>query len=251
MTSQFLPLYRNNAKSELDELGADTGTRIDYAELLRRCQLYRIAGIAELLMSADTAAFRDGLLKSAENFAAGLSRVVPADIIVSRAAPLMDALAVGHADVARRIARHLAGKVWRTDYEYRDDHFYFQCLASLALGDSAGAEQHLVEWVADCADEDAGRHALMQALLAQDSGDDVFADALDLLLSQRRSYCRAMREAEAVPLEILDTEGRIFVEGMMWVVLAHQYGFATEPDYLFVPSLVFDSVVTPPLMSGL
>ncbi|NNF16557.1 MAG: hypothetical protein HKN70_07400 [Gammaproteobacteria bacterium] len=240
MTSQFLPVFRNNADYEIEELNVQGSVAHSFDELCDHSQLFRIRGIAEMLMTADARSFRKNLHLSAGCFARGLRNMALSSVIVSKSLPFLDAIAVQDLQLSSSIAKILKEGNLAADYEYPEDYYYYQYLVAHVLQEGGSTAACFARWAEEYGNEDDPRFMVVQAFEKDD--EESFHSAFDMLLQHRRDYCLHMRENEALGPEWLETEGRVFIEGIVWAVLAKERNYNMEKDYLFVPSIVFDAM---------
>lgn len=150
--------------------------------------------------------------------------------------PMLDALAAGDGGLARTIFASSPTQ-WRVGHEYEDDYCYAQIIGRLIAGDDAdGNLSPFVERLAAfAAGEPLPRLDVSRALIERSEGD--FGIAFTDLVTARHRQIERDREREQLEDAVVLANRQIFVEGLALLRLAGALGLATEPEYLFCPSL--------------
>jgi hypothetical protein len=106
MTSEFLPVFVQNAVEENEELLPDVvAGRADFQTILEFCQNFRMAGIGALFLGSAPKVFRQLLHHSGRAYAHFLTHADKGSTLTSKALPFFDAVASGDFDGASLIAR--------------------------------------------------------------------------------------------------------------------------------------------------
>ncbi|MFL5348292.1 MAG: Imm49 family immunity protein [Hyalangium sp.] len=237
MTSQFLPVFVNNALAENEELLPEVlSARCELGTVLTFCRNFRIAGIGELFLTATPRTFHRRLHQSSRAFAHFLSRADDARKRTSKALPFFDAIAAGDLDGAALIARD-SRRTWAQGEEYEEDFLFVEFLMQhfFLRASAADSQALLTRYAKALQDAEDIRLELCQALLAKD--EEAFNPALERFLSERQDHYEKLAEEGSVADEVRFTEGMLSVEGLALVRLAEAQGLTTEEDYLQVPSI--------------
>jgi hypothetical protein len=147
---------------------------------------------------------------------------------------LMDTLAAGEFDLARRIA-DLSPEEFRPGHEYEDDYCYVQLINGL-IGSGKGRSQPLLsEFEAYTEGEPSARLDLIRSLVtgSQDTFDGAFEK---LLLEHQRRIDAEIERGRFEDLHV-NADRRVFIEGLAILRLAEKLGLRTENEYLFCPSM--------------
>ncbi|MBZ4415082.1 Imm49 family immunity protein [Myxococcus sp. RHSTA-1-4] len=236
MTSQFLPVFVQNALEDNEELLPDVVEgRADFSAILEFCQNFRTAGIGALFLGSAPKVFRQMLHHSGRAYAHFLGYADPRTTLTSKALPFFDAVASGDFDGAALIARS-SRRSWAQGEEYEEDFLFAEFLMQqLFLGATPRAGADMLErYEAALQGSEDSRLAVCKALLDDDA--DGFNASLALFLSERGDLMAELNESGALMEEESATEGNLCVEGLALVRLAEHKGLETERDYLHVPS---------------
>ena len=232
------PLFRAEAYEEFDalrrKLSAETPT---HAFTLRMCSGIRMAGCYSLLIDADAETFSQCLHVSARAFEHFLGLIPEDQHVVSRAAPLLDALACLDFDGAFRISSQLSKK-WNRAMEYEEDFLFFQLLMELLFRsrDEGECRKLLEAYERVLEGKSDERLDVARALLDRDA--DAFDSALRALIDRHVDYYKRMRASGALPEVQLLSEGKVFVEGLALIRVAERHGLTVAPNYRLIPSSV-------------
>lgn len=246
MSTEFLPLFTKNAVLENEELVPDLlAGRLDHGEALTFCANFRIAGIADLFLTADPDGLQRFLAASGRAYGHQLTKLDPARKRTSRALPLFDALAAGDLDGAAAIAR-AATHTWVPDDEYEEDFLFLEWVMQRHLLDApkASTDALLVRWEACLQGADDPRLDVCRALEAMDA--DAFDSALDGYLRERQALYAERADNDSIAPEVTHTEGAFSVEGAALLRIADRLKLPTARDYPTVPSMARE-----PLPAGL
>lgn len=236
MQQSHLPIHVANAELELEELLEATGGGVHATQqqVLAVSRACRVVGIGELFMRGAAERFEAALRQSAEHALRALGSGRP--WLSSHIEPLLDALACGALDLARRMAAAW-GTTWVTPDEYEEDHLHAMMLKHhlASVPAQASSEAMLVRWKSLVSDEPDRRIALWQELL---NGDAVtFDPALEEFLGHEERRLLKLASHSALPPDEQLTSARLSVEGLAFIAIARRQGFALQPDYLLAPSL--------------
>jgi len=205
-------------------------------------RMFRRMGCGTLLAGGDTSFFFQGLFFAADAYLQLLERkerdpslADPYDLARGRAEPLLDALALGDAELVRRIDAR-AQTQYREGMEYEEDFWFFMLLPRL-LDPSVGEPETR---------EELGQmHQALQgivyprydAVVALARGDrEGFEAALEALTQAWASQMERDAESERGNPYALATESEIFVEGLALVRLARIRGMPTRQEYRLIPA---------------
>lgn len=248
MTSKLLPVIRATALIRLSDAvplvqRGKFGENGSIAELV--VELYKIAGICDLLHDGSGDAFLANLQKSGTACAFVLPHLPPESVAASKLSGFFSAAACGDGDAARAIARQ-ARDTWNSDIEHEDDFLYARFLMELFfLGATKTRLLALVDRLTEVTKgEPSALRDICRAMLAKDSAQ--FEEGFENWLGQRRAFYREQWESDQITEEEWATEGQISVEGIALVKLARKLGLTTQREYLFVPALVLDRDVQGP-----
>jgi hypothetical protein len=241
--SEFLDTHRDNARDLLhDTLPRLLSGSVTHAELLRICESYRVAGIVGFLLDADPDELHGRLFDAGRAYLFGLGAMTTDEVILSRALPLLDALACRDDRGALDIARLLTPVPWRADREY-DDDFYFMAWLAQWVREELADERKTTELVArtelltalEAVANGAPRAALARAL--EDRDEQTFSTALEALLDAYQAHQRLLLARGAVSDEVAATLPYLCVEGLALLELARRTGLRVELDHPAVPEL--------------
>jgi hypothetical protein len=237
MSTHFLPVYRSNATSELEDLVPTLLVgRPDLDATLGACQQFRIRGICSLFLEGRGTGLLQDLHRSGRAFLHALRAADDAAKLTSKAAPFFDAIASTDWECARQIAEHSRAS-WNPDEEYEDDFAYVRFLMLHFFLGGTPAEcatvltrfQTILDGAAD------PRLDVCAAFHHHDA--ELFERALGEVLEEHAARYRTLVDADAIPPEEVHTEGKLCVEGLALIRLAERGGFPLAADYLFVPSV--------------
>jgi hypothetical protein len=210
----------------------------------------RALAIITLLVKADSDFFYHNLIRSGRARLTYLERLRQAAIqddhfqCAGWYEPLLDAIAAGDFELARRIAG-LVSPAFRAGHEYEDDHCYAQIVHRLIQEPVPETElEPLMERFEAYLDGQASaRLDVINALAehSQDGFDAAFASLLDerglqIEADKKRGQ---LEEAHIVP------QRHVFVEGLALLRLAERRGLTTQPEYQYCPSLARVPMVAP------
>jgi hypothetical protein len=233
----FLPVIRSNTELDLMELlPVVEKPAVTLPEILMFCHLYRLRGIAALLLDADVERIHGDLRKSGQAFLHFLKSTAETNKLTSQADPFFDSVASKDFQCAREIAS-LSRTSWAVGEEFEDDFMYVYLLMKLFFLDCGNLEkQELLEHYRQISNpgEDP-RVAVCLALANVDASS--FDKALEGFLAHRQDRYKKLAAKEAVLPEDLATEGNISCEGLALIRLAESAGLVTQKEYLFIPSL--------------
>jgi hypothetical protein len=238
MTSEFLPVFVNNALAENEDLLPEVhSARCPLGTVLTFCRNFRIAGIGDLFLTATPRTLHKRLHQSSRAFVHFLSRADASLQRTSQALPFFDAIAGGDIEGAALIA-HDARHTWAQGEEYEEDFLFVEVLMQhfFLRASPADTQALLARYAKALQDAEDIRLELCRALLEKD--EEAFGQALQQFLSERHDHYELLAEKESVAEEVRFTEGLLSVEGLALVRLAEAQGLATEEDYLHIPSIV-------------
>ncbi|MCB9881260.1 MAG: immunity 49 family protein [Planctomycetes bacterium] len=248
MTTHLLPLHRDNALMEVEELLPEAiRGDLDLKRLLFLCEQYRIAAICDLFLMDDAARPLRWLHASGCAFVHGLRwiRERGMDVPISRCVPLLDAILCRDAQTAKAISELLTSCGFLPDLEYEEDHLYHRWIQGTVSDMPQPERDGLVERLAALAEDDP-RVELCRAL----DGRNVegFDQALDLMIDEHARRYRQLAEDERIAPEAAASLGQFFHEGAALIQLARTLGMTTQDDYRLVPSsmITFPSLAHDP-----
>jgi hypothetical protein len=202
----------------------------------------RTLAIVALLVKADSDKFYHNLIRSGMARETYLLRCQAEGRLddhqraSGRYEPLLDVIASGDLELARRIAS-LSPAEFRAGHEYEDDYCYAQILHRLVQ--LVPPEPEIVplldQFAAYLDGEDSARFDLCQALTNRDQG--AFDKAFAALLDERDAQIEAEKERGQLEEPPVIAQRQVFVEGLALLRLAEGRGLATDADYRFCPSL--------------
>ncbi len=220
------------------------------------CRYFRAIGICRLLLAGDSDAFFHGLLYSAfawhwylAGSAAEGDLTHPARK-ASFAAPLQDALAADHVELADALIA-LAPGAARDQYEYEDDFLYAYALGQLGRSQPATDDEvraSLAAWEAVLEGGPDLRWPLCTALVERDS--PAFDTAFLALAQERHAGFekRATTETDGADANDYDflPNWYVWVEGLALLRIAERRGLELRSEYPACPSLVRAADYAPP-----
>jgi hypothetical protein len=233
----FLPIIRSNTELDLIERipGFIQGPTLE--KVLSICHLYRVRGIASLLLNAETEQFHGDLRRSGRAFLHFLQVAGGSEKLTSHADPFFDAIASEDFECMREIAKrsqlpHKAGE------EFEDDYLYIRVLVKLILPDVSFAERHEgVEHYRQRANPTTDpRVGLCVALTDGEAAS--FEEGLEKFLNHRKKRLEKLAAVDAMTLEDSATESAISCEALALVKLAEMRGIRIQEEYLYIPSLI-------------
>lgn len=148
--------------------------------------------------------------------------------------PMLDALAAGDGGLARMIFASSPAE-WRTDQEYEDDYCYAQIIGRLIAGADGDFNPFVERLAAFAAGETVPRLDVSRALIERSEAD--FAVAFADLVEARHLQIERDRERGQLEDAVVLANRQIYVEGLALLRLAGALSLATEPEYMFCPSL--------------
>jgi hypothetical protein len=240
MTTEFLPIHMANALTDnFRRVGTVLRRQASREFVLEFCLNFRIAGIADLLLTARSEDFLRRAHQSGRAFLYFLEGAGDSAKLTSRSEPFFDAIAATDFDGARAIAM-ASRRTWRKGEEYHEDFLFVDFVMKhffLGAPDSECQEiLELHEQVLEGADDT--RLGVSQALFRGDA--QLFEVALLDHLTARKRHFRGLMDSGAVSPEIACTEAHLSVEGVALTRLAERKGMATHSDYPQVPSIARD-----------
>jgi Immunity protein 49 len=236
MSTHFLPVYRSNATSELEDLVPTlVAGRPSLDVAFAACRQFRIRGICSLFIEGRGTGLLQDLHRSGRAFLHVLRAADDGVKLTSKAAPFFDAIASTDWECARQIAEH-ARDTWNPDEEYEDDFVYVRFLMLHFFLDAApAAGAALLARFATILDGTPAPR--LDVCTAFERGDgELFERALAELLEGYAAHYRTLVASDAIPSEEAHTEGKLCVEALALVRLAERKGFPVAEDYLFVPA---------------
>lgn len=237
MTSEFLPVFVENAIGENDELVQAVARRdATQEEVLAFCRNYRIAGIGDLFLTATPDALHRRLSQSGRAYAAWLAATPGSPQAPSLALPLFDAIGAADQDAAMAIAR-AAPRAWAHGEEYEEDFLFVELVMQrFVLGaPAAEIEALLTRWETALQGSEDARLDACRALHRGDA--QAFDAGLRALLQQRTDDFEERIDAGGVPPEVEFTEALFSVEGLALLRIAEALKLPTDEDYPQVPSI--------------
>lgn len=238
--SEFLETHRDNARDAIhDTLPRLLGGSLSHEDLLWTCENHRIVGIVGLLLDADPDELHSRLFDAGRAYLFGLGVVPKAQVVVSRAQPLFDALACRDDRGAHEIARLLAPLPWQPDVEYDDDFLFMAWLAQWVREELAGGGEPVprAERLAALEAAAAGAPRAVVARALEDQDAMAFEAGLDALVEAYRSHQRLLVERGAISDEAAATLPHVCMEGLALIELARRRGLAVAPDHRGAPGL--------------
>jgi hypothetical protein len=224
----------------IDQLG-----RLSY-ELAHK---FRSLAIMLLLSQGSTGLFLHNLMRAGRAREVYLQRLHAAGIAsdhfaaCGRCAPLLDAIAAGDLERARRIAQLsptalLAG-------EYEDDHHYAQLLHRLIQEPPPEQEcESILERFETFLDGQANpRLDIARALVQRDAA--AFEDALAALLDEFERRIEQAKERAQLEEPVTLAQREVCVEALALLRLAGLRGLPTASEYRYCPSLARDPLPVP------
>jgi hypothetical protein len=206
------------------------------------CTEFQALGICHLLIDLDVAKYYGHLINSAfcRRFflrkSAEKTNNDDLHLAISRVESVLDAVAAGAHDLARDIVGQSVG-TWTPDGEYEDDFSYFAFIHELVARawqpGRANLDAILKQYQRALGGRSDPRYDLCQAAASGDA--EALWIAFDALLLSQQVRVRA-----APPSDDPWHEPRrhVFVEGLGWLEIARQLGFASpEADYALCPSV--------------
>lgn len=230
--------------------------KVEPKQVLELSRMYRHLGCGLLLLEGDADSFFSNLHRAADLYLQLLERKTrkrdldPYYMARGRAEPLLDALATGNVDLARRIDA-LARTDFREGMEYEEDFWFFTLLPKLASSRTtppelpAGLEQ-LKESLRGI------RYPRYDALRALSEGDTKsFDKALKALVAAWSGETRRKNRTELGNPYSLATEGRVFVEGIALIRVARARGLQPRTTHRLIPEAALGPPGKPPRRDAL
>lgn len=236
MSSQFLPVFHDNAVQTLFEcLPMVDNQQVPLSELNMFCQQYRIKGICSLLMTMDLDGLRQDLYRSGRCFLYGLNKLPKDKRTISKLNPFFDAIACYDFAGAKQITE-LARKTPNLNVEYEEDFLYFYFLMQMFFlnGEQSELEKILSDYQA--LNEGEPRFAICKALYEKNDSD--FQKAMEALIIDYEKKFQLLAERGIIPEEELATEGQIFIEGWVLLIMAEKRGLISMINYRYIPSVL-------------
>lgn len=202
----------------------------------------RALAIAVLLVKADVDRFHHNLIRSGMVREVYLRRCRDEGALgdhhraSGRSGALLDSIAAGALDLARRIAA-LSPTELHQGHEYEDDHCFAQVLHRLVQPALPEAEipPLLDRWGAYPPGATDARLDVCRALFDRDQA--AFDDAFEGLLARRDDQISAEKARNRLEEPAVIADRHIHVEGLAILRLAGARGLATHPEYRMCPSL--------------
>ncbi len=216
--------------------------RVKSQHVLDLSRMYRRMGCGALLSGGDTESFFQALFLAADAYLQLLERkdlqpelADPYDLARGRAEPLLDALALGDADLVRRIDAR-AETQYREGMEYEEDYWFFTLLPRL-LSPSVG-EPEAREALGQLEQSLQGIvYPRYNALVALVRGDLAgFEQALESLTRAWEAQMERDADSELGNPYALATESGVFVEGIALVRVAQARGLPIREKYPLIPA---------------
>lgn len=149
-------------------------------------------------------------------------------------AALMDTIAAGEFELARRIAE-LSPSEFNPGHEYEDDYCYAQLIFHIIGAGKIETSEVLGRFSAYAEDEPNARLDLIRSLL--DGHQTAFEKAFEKLLEEHEGRIAAEMELGRFEDLHINADRRMFIEGLAMLRLASMCGLATEDEYLFCPHM--------------
>ena len=209
---------------------------------LKLSRRFRSLGIIVLLAKADSDRFYHNLMRSGRVRLTYLQRLHDAGVnqahhrVSGRIDPLLDAIASGDLELARRIAALLPGGIYE-GHEYEDDYCYAQVLHRM-IQETPALEQcppFLERFEAYLEGEPNARLPICEALVAEDQ--DAFDEAFEAFLDEWEEKIAAAKERGQMEDPEIVAQRLVSVEGLAILRLAERSSLRTASEYRFCPSL--------------
>jgi hypothetical protein len=226
---------------ELSAAGPDTGL------VLEVCYRHRQLGCGLLLERRDVDGFQHALYRSAHLYLWLLeqrdlhARLDTFFLCKSRALPLLDAVAIGHHELARSMGRKMVFP-FQAHMEIEEDYLYFDLLAAFLVKESEG-EEALVRFEDYLQGEPCPRLEAVKALIHRDA--EGFWEALPDVTLEWEEQFEADRISGAMDPFARHTEDSVFVEGMALIRLAEARGIRRREGLPFIPDVAFQAPSKP------
>lgn len=234
-----LEIVRQDALFSLRK-GLEASVRQDHrdASLLSQISVqYHLLAIVALLGDADQKEYVRLLALSGQTDVACRSlgaEVDPRIRMTSRSLPFEDALAAGDLDTAREIAR-LSPDVHDPGFEYEDDFLRVRVLQVLLLEpDGPAASRLLARWEEVLAGERSPFLELTRVLVERSAAE--LGPALAATSASRQENLAAWRKTLQYRLELDETDGAVWVQGLAYLRIAELRGLPTKAKYKGMPS---------------
>ena len=206
------------------------------------CLLYRRMGCGMLLANYDSEGFFYLLYQAADAYLQLLERKQHGPemdayyLARARAEPLLDALALGDWELARRIHAQAETR-YQAGLEYEEDFGALMLLPQLAQRETPREELlrmlERIEQVLEGAEY--ARHELLKALLDGDA--EAFEGALLKSIDAWQARMERERKSGTGNPIALATDANVFVEGIAFVRVARLRGLRTRGQYPLIPPI--------------
>lgn len=236
MASQFLPVYRENARYYIEEfLDGLKSLKPSWDSAQEISKLYRTLAISSLFLDDDERAFFTNLSNSAYAFLYVGEKLKPQGFVVSKNGAFFDAVACRNDEAARRIAR-LCPVKHSPDFEYEDDFIFVSFLMKKYCLDAAPKE--LATMMARYEELLNGDHDPHFELCKALEGSDVelFNKSLGELIEKREAYYRKLTDDESISPEDAAIEAKLYVDGLALLNLAEKSGMDIREEYSYIPN---------------
>lgn len=249
MVSRFVPVIESNADLELAVFVPQlVGRSATPKAAARVWKSYRRRGLARFFLACDARALHEDLQRSGAAYLHFLRTSAEADIVVSRADALWDAIACGDYACASNMAQILETVSLKADLEYEDDFLYvmFVLRRFLTQQPSAALVATLNRMKELCGENMSPKVELCEALL--DSGPDNVSSieaALNNRIAEYDNHGQTLVDSDAMEEDEWATNGQFFVEGLAIIRLVEKY-FRLKPseNFAFIPSASRTNTVT-------
>jgi len=210
----------------------------------------RALAIINILAFSDSDRYYHNLIRSGVTWEKYLSRLIHEQIqddhhqCSSRYESLVDAVAAGDFDLARRLIS-LSTKAWMEGHEYEDDYCYAQILHRLIQEPTAEKEipPLILQFETYLEGQPGARLDICKALLEKDQS--AFDEAFDALLNEQEAKIIADKERGQLEEPVVIANRLVFVEGLAILRLAEKQGLKTQTEYRYCPSLARVPMKTP------
>jgi len=202
----------------------------------------RALAIITLLVKGESDFFFHNLIRSGRAREIYLLRARAAGLVedyhyvLGRPLPLLDLIAAGDLERARRIGAASPAH-FRQGREYEDDHWYAAVLLALLAEPSvpAAVDQALDAWERSLDGLDLSRLHVVRAIAAGSHED--FAPSFEALLDRRDAEIREEKQRNKIENATTLASRDVFVEGLALLRLAERAGIPTSPEYRYCPGL--------------
>ena len=202
----------------------------------------RALAIMALLSLGDNRLFYQNLVRSGLVREFYLNRLKEAGVsndhhqASSRFKPLLDTVAAGDLDVARRIAV-LSPKEFRHGHEYMDDYCYSQILHGLISENSSKSslKTYLNRFENYLENQTNARFEISRALIEADQA--AFNDAFIELLNTHEQDINSAKKRGQMEDPLIMAHRLVFIEGLAILRIAQMVELTVESEYRFCPSI--------------